>query len=99
MQLLTFHIYIYLHSCVYPDFVIDDGEKVMPIEVKAEVNLMAKILKVYNEKFNPKFCIRTSMTDYEEQEWLINYRFMQLVKLREIEFNMICVKSRTERNL
>lgn len=29
------------------DFVIDNGEEIIPIEVKAEVNLMAKSLKVY----------------------------------------------------
>lgn len=54
------------------DFVIDNGEKVIPIEVKAEANLMAKSLKVYREKFDPEISIRTSMSDYKDEGWLIN---------------------------
>lgn len=54
------------------DFVIDNGEKVIPVEVKAEANLMAKSLKAYREKFSPEICIRTSMASYKEEEWLTN---------------------------
>ena len=36
------------------DFVVDNGSDVIPVEVKAEVNLQAKSLKVYREKFHPK---------------------------------------------
>ncbi len=54
------------------DFVIDDGSDVMPVEVKAEVNLQAKSLKVYREKFQPKLSIRTSMADYKKEDWLLN---------------------------
>lgn len=54
------------------DFVIDNGEQVIPIEVKAEVNLMAKSLKTYCDKYKPEISIRTSMADYKEEEWLIN---------------------------
>ena len=35
------------------DFMIDTGSDVIPIEVKAELNLQAKSLKVYREKFDP----------------------------------------------
>lgn len=54
------------------DFVIDTGSDVIPIEVKAEVNLQAKSLKIYQEKFQPKHTIRTSMADYRQEEWLLN---------------------------
>lgn len=54
------------------DFVIDNGYEIIPIEVKAEVNLMAKSLKVYREKFSPKVSIRTSTADYKVEEWLLN---------------------------
>lgn len=54
------------------DFVIDNGSDVIPVEVKAEVNLQAKSLKVYQDKFQPKLSIRTSMADYQEEEWLLN---------------------------
>ena len=54
------------------DFVIDNGKEVIPIEVKAEVNLQAKSLKVYREKFQPQLSIRTSMADYKKEDWLLN---------------------------
>lgn len=54
------------------DFVIDNGSKVIPIEVKAEINLKAKSLKMYHEKFQPEFSIRTSMANYKREEWLLN---------------------------
>ena len=54
------------------DFVVDTGERVVPIEVKAEVNLRAKSLKTYNERFSPDVSIRTSMSDYKKEGWLIN---------------------------
>ncbi|ULJ64120.1 ATP-binding protein [Wielerella bovis] len=54
------------------DFVLQQKQAVIPIEVKAEENLKAKSLKVYVEQFSPKHAIRLSMADYREQEWLIN---------------------------
>lgn len=54
------------------DFVVDDGSAVIPIEVKAETNLKAKSLKTYQEKFQPKLSIRTSMTDYKREDLLLN---------------------------
>lgn len=54
------------------DFVIDNGRDVIPVEVKAEVNLQAKSLKVYRDKFQPKLSIRTSMADYKRDDWLLN---------------------------
>ena len=54
------------------DFVVDNGDQVIPVEVKAEVNLKAKSLKTYREKFNPKISVRTSMADYKKEDWLVN---------------------------
>jgi len=54
------------------DFLIDNGNEVIPIEVKAETNLKAKSLRTFFEKFNPEMAIRTSMTDYKQEEWLLN---------------------------
>lgn len=54
------------------DFIVDTGEQVIPVEVKAEVNLRAKSLKTYQEKFSPDVCIRTSMADFKREDWLIN---------------------------
>lgn len=54
------------------DFIVDTGELIVPVEVKAEVNLRAKSLKVYHEKFKPEISVRTSMSDYKTEEWLVN---------------------------
>ena len=54
------------------DFVIDTGEQIIPVEVKAEVNLKAKSLRTYKDKFDPEVSIRTSMADYKKEDWLLN---------------------------
>ena len=54
------------------DFVIDNGEQIVPIEVKAETNLRAKSLKTYRERFGPELSVRTSMADYKKEDWLLN---------------------------
>ena len=66
------------------DFVVDTGEKIVPVEVKAEVNLRAKSLKTYKERFSPEVAVRTSMADYKKEEWLINlplYAIDQITKI------------------
>lgn len=54
------------------DFIVDTGEQIVPVEVKSEINLKAKSLKTYREKFNPEISVRTSMADYKKENWLIN---------------------------
>lgn len=64
------------------DFVVDTGETVVPIEVKAEINLKAKSLKTFCEKFNPENAVRTSMADYRKDDWLTN---LPLYAIEEFE--------------
>ena len=66
------------------DFVVDTGEQVIPIEVKAEVNLKAKSLKTYQEKFSPAVSVRTSMTDYKKEEWLVNLPLFAIDQLKAV---------------
>ena len=54
------------------DFLADDGQRVIPIEVKAEINLKAKSLKTYREKYSPEKAVRISMADYKENDGLID---------------------------
>lgn len=66
------------------DFVVDTREQIFPVEVKAEVNLKAKSLKTYVEKYSPEFSVRTSMADYKKQDWLVNlplYAIEQITKV------------------
>ena len=53
------------------DFVVQYKNTVYPIEVKAEENLKAKSLKVFCDRYGLTG-IRTSMSDYREQEWMTN---------------------------
>lgn len=54
------------------DFVFQLGQDVIPLEVKAEENLKSKSLRQYVEKYKPNRALRLSMSDYREQDWLIN---------------------------
>lgn len=54
------------------DFIIQKGQEIIPIEVKAEENLKAKSLKVFVEKFENKNAIRTSMNKHRIENWLKN---------------------------
>lgn len=54
------------------DFLVQTEEDIIPIEVKAEENLSAKSLKSFYNKYRPQLSIRTSMSDYREQEWMVN---------------------------
>ena len=65
------------------DFVVDNGEQIIPIEVKAETNLMAKSLKAYRDKFSPIISIRISMADYKKEEGLINLPLYALWSLEK----------------
>ncbi len=66
------------------DFVVDTGKRIVPVEVKAEVNLRAKSLKTYREKFAPEMSVRTSMADYKKEEGLVNlplYAINQIARI------------------
>lgn len=54
------------------DFIFKNGMEIFPLEVKAEENLRAKSLGVYRNTFSPSRCIRTSMSDYRRENWLLN---------------------------
>lgn len=66
------------------DFVVYTGQSIVPLEVKAEVNLRAKSLKIYQEKFSPKIAIRTSMADYKKEEWLVNLPLYAIDQLKDV---------------
>ena len=63
------------------DFIIDNGEQIVPVEVKAEVNLKAKSLKTYREKFNPEISVRPSMADYKKENGLVNLPLYAVEKI------------------
>ena len=63
------------------DFLFQQGMELYPLEVKAEENLKAKSLKVYFDKFQPRLAIRSSMSDYRREDWLLNLPLYGLSRL------------------
>ena len=66
------------------DFVVDTGERIVPVEVKVEVNLMAKSLKTYQEEFAPEVSVRTSMADCKKEAWLVNLPLYAIDQIMQI---------------
>ena len=66
------------------DFVLQRGQDVIPIEVKAEENLRAKSLKSYVEQYQPSLAIRASMSDYRVEDWLVNVPLYGLLTNNEL---------------
>lgn len=60
------------NSTMEVDFVVQQNEFCIPLEVKAEENLRAQSLRVYCRKYEPEIAIRTSMSQYRKEEWMTN---------------------------
>ncbi len=54
------------------DFLLQYKDQIIPVEVKAAENLQAKSLKSFQQQFNAPLCIRTSLSDYRLDNWLMN---------------------------
>jgi len=54
------------------DFAIEYLDKVIPVEVKAEENLRSKSLKAVRDKFASPLCVRTSLSGFRDDGWLVN---------------------------
>ena len=54
------------------DFLIQNGNQVIPVEVKSGSNINAKSLKFYRDRFNPRISIRTSMKNLRMDDGLLN---------------------------
>lgn len=65
------------------DFMVGTGYSVVPIEVKAEINLQSKSLKCFHEKYRPPLSVRTAMTDYKKDDWLLNLPLYAIGTLAE----------------
>lgn len=66
------------------DFLIQYKNNIIPVEAKATVNLQAKSLKSFRQKYEPKISIRTSLADYEENNGLLNIPLYDIENVKEI---------------
>lgn len=64
------------------DFLLQSEDKIIPLEVKAKENLQSKSLKIFCEKYSDCHGIRTSMSDYREQDWMTNIPLYQIGELK-----------------
>ena len=66
------------------DFILQYGPHILPLEVKSGVNLKAKSLKVYREKYMPDLAIRASLLPYDEQSGLVNIPLYAICRTGDI---------------
>ena len=66
------------------DFVIQLKNEIIPIEVKAEENLQSKSLKVFVDKYKTEKNIRTSMSNYKRDNWIVNIPLYIIGNIKEI---------------
>ena len=66
------------------DFLIQYQNNIIPVEAKATINLQAKSLKSFRQKYEPKISIRTSLADYEGNTGLFNIPLYDIENVKEI---------------
>jgi predicted AAA+ superfamily ATPase len=54
------------------DFLLQDEEEIVPLEVKAETNVKAKSLRQFVADNRSKKAYRISMNDYQQGDWVTN---------------------------
>lgn len=54
------------------DFVYEASESIMPVEVKAEINLRAKSLRSFMNRYDIEKGYRLSLAGFKDQEWVEN---------------------------
>jgi len=66
------------------DFVIQIEEGIIPVEVKASMNLKSRSLRIYREKYKPEISIRTSLANLHMDDGLLNIPLYMLWTLEKI---------------
>lgn len=66
------------------DFVAQMEGSVIPIEVKAGINLKAKSLAVYRQKYNPPIALRASLAEYGVKGGLVDMPLYLMGSLRQV---------------
>lgn len=54
------------------DFLLQSEVGIVPIEVKASESRKAKSLRYFRDEFHPALCVRTSLSGFRREEWLVN---------------------------
>jgi predicted AAA+ superfamily ATPase len=67
------------------DFILENENKIYPLEVKSGENLQAKSLKTFSGKHPELHCYRTSLSDYRKEDWMTNLPLYCISQLFSIE--------------
>ncbi|MCQ2748827.1 MAG: AAA family ATPase [Clostridia bacterium] len=66
------------------EFITDINEENIPVEAKAGVNVKSKSLKVFNELYSPKTCVRTSLKGYRVDNYITNIPLYLIGNIKQI---------------
>ncbi|MCK4642507.1 ATP-binding protein [bacterium] len=66
------------------DFVIQNDEEIVPLEVKAGINPKSKSLRVFQSKFSPPKLLRTTMLDYRNDGGIINIPLYAICRIADL---------------
>ena len=65
------------------DFIFQNDDEIVPVEVKAEINLQAKSFRQYREAYNPATAFRFSLSDYKNHGVLKDCPLYAIPMIRE----------------
>ena len=55
------------------DFIVqNENDEIIPVEVKSGENLKTRSFRLFCEKHKPQTAIRSSLSNYCEEDWLVN---------------------------
>jgi len=66
------------------DFIVPHQNEIVPLEVKANVSTKKRSLRVYQEKFHPKYVARTSLLNLKRDGLISNFPLYLLHKFAEL---------------
>ncbi len=82
---LSIHYHTFSNSKYELDFVAQtEDNDLIPIEVKAGTNLKSNSLRLFCEKNHPEKAIRTSLSKYKKEDWMINIPLYGINVISEI---------------
>jgi predicted AAA+ superfamily ATPase len=65
------------------DFILSDGNNIIPLEVKSGLSKKKKSLIVYKNKYNPSKIIRTTLMNFKKDGKMYNYPLYAVSKIQE----------------
>ncbi len=71
------------------DFVFQHKGQIIPLEVKATINLKARSLASYREKYSQKLAVRTSLANYKEENQLFDIPLYLIGRVTEVQENTL----------